>query len=176
MKFIAISGSLRKDSYNTALLNAAAGLLPEDVSMDVVTLHDIPILNPDDLANGFPDQVNQLAVAVKQADALVLGLAEFNYSITASMKNVIDWLSIHPEAPLKRKPIALMSASPSALGGARAQYQCRQMFIYCNSRLLNTPEVMVGNAMNRFNSEGQLSDDETKAMLKQQMQALKDFC
>jgi chromate reductase len=176
MKFLAISGSLRKASLNTSLLREAAKLVPSDVQMDVQTLSGFPMLDPDTLEGGFPEQVDKLAKQVKAADALVLASPEFNYSVTAVMKNIIDWLSIHPEAPLKHKPVAIMSASPSGLGGARAQYQLRQMLIYPDSKVLGVPEVMVGNAFERFNDQGELTDETSKDLIKQQMAALKDLC
>lgn len=176
MKFLAISGSVRKGSLNTSLLRAAAELVPEGVTMDIRTLDGIELLDPNTLEGGFPDLINKLAVEVKQADALVLASPEFNYSVTAAMKNVIDWLSIHPEKPLKNKPTAMMSASPSGLGGARAQYQLRQMLIYPDVKVLAVPEVMVGNAFERFTAQGVLTDENTKALIKEQMQALKAMC
>lgn len=176
MKFVAISGSLRKASLNTALLHQAVQLLPDGVEMEVYTLEGIPLLEPDQLEGGFAEAVNNIALAVTQADALVLASPEFNYSVTGAMKNIIDWLSIHPSAPLKQKPVAIMSASPSMLGGARAQYQLRQMLIYPDAKVLNVPEVMVGNAFERFNEQGELTDEVAKDLIKQQMAALKALC
>lgn len=176
MKVLAISGSIRKGSLNTSLLRAAAQLLPDGSSMEIRTLEGIELLDPNTLEAGFPDLINQLAADVKQADALVLASPEFNYSVTGAMKNVIDWLSIHPEKPLKKKPTALMSASPSGLGGARAQYQLRQMLIFPDVKVLAVPEVMVGNAFERFTSDGELTDQNSKDLIKLQMQALKDLC
>lgn len=173
MKFVAISGSLRKASLNTALLREASKLTPEGVSMDIYTLEGIPLLEPDLLENGFPEAVNNLALAVKQADALVLASPEFNYSVTASMKNIIDWLSIHPDAPLRNKAVSMMSASPSGLGGARAQYHLRQMMIYPGAKVVNGPEVMIGNAFEHFTEEGKLTNDTSKDLIKQQLEALK---
>ncbi|UQB42201.1 NAD(P)H-dependent oxidoreductase [Thiomicrospira microaerophila] len=173
MNFLGLSGSLRKASLNTALLRETTGLLPEGVAMTVRTLEDLPLLNPDQLESGFPDAVNVLAAAVKQADALVLASPEFNYSVTAVMKNAMDWLSIHPDAPLKAKPVALMSASPSAFGGGRAQYHLREILIYPGARLLGVPEIMVTNAFNAFNEQGALTNQTTRDLIIQQMQALK---
>jgi chromate reductase len=172
MHFIALSGSLRQASYNTALLRNAAQLLPAGVSMTVLTLEQLPLLNPDTLADGFPHQVNDLAERIQTADGLVLASPEFNYSVTAAMKNAIDWLSIHPLAPLKNKPTAILSTSPSAFGGARAQYQLRQMLIYPDAKLLNQPEVMVANATERFNQQGDLTDPASRELIEKQMQAL----
>lgn len=175
MKFIALSGSLRQASFNTALLRNAAQLLPDDVTMDILTLNDLPMLNPDQLGNGFPQQVLDLANTINQAQALVLASPEFNYSVTAAMKNAIDWLSIHPDAPLKHKPTALLSASPSALGGARAQYHLRQILIYPDAKLLNQPEIMVANAGERFNEQGEITDNTTRELIRTQMLALKQL-
>lgn len=176
MKFLAISGSVRKGSLNTSLLRAAADLVPEGVTMEIRTLDGIELLNPNTLEGGLPDLINNLAAEVKQADALVLASPEFNYSVTAAMKNIIDWLSIHPDKPLKNKPTALMSASPSGLGGARAQYQLRQMLIYPDVKVMAVPEVMVGNAFERFTAQGELTDENTRSLIKEQMQVLKDMC
>lgn len=171
MKYLAISGSLRKASLNTALLKATEHLLPEATRMEIATLENLPILNPDDLESGFPQVVNELANKIKQADALVLATPEFNYSVTAALKNAIDWLSIHPDAPLKHKPTAIMSAGPGLFGGARAQYQLRQILIYPDAKLLNVPEVMVGGA-DKFNDQGELVDAQSKELIRQQMIAL----
>jgi chromate reductase len=173
MKFLGISGSLRKASWNTALLKEASQLVPDGVTMTVRTLEDLPLLNPDDLASGFPAAVDQLAEAIGQADALVLASPEFNYSVTAVMKNAIDWLSIHPQAPLRDKPVALMSASPSAFGGGRAQYHLREILIYPGARVLGVPEIMVASAHDAFNEQGFLSNQTTKDLMTQQMQSLK---
>lgn len=175
MEFIGISGSLRKASLNTALLKETQKLLPDGVTMTVRTLEELPLLNPDELASGFPDAVNILASAVKQADALVLASPEFNYSVTAVMKNAMDWLSLHPDAPLKAKPVALMSASPSAFGGGRAQYHLREILIYPGARLLGVPEIMLANAPSSFNEQGMLTNETTKDLIAKQMQALKEM-
>lgn len=176
MKFLAISGSLRKASFNTMLLKSAAKLLPTGVEMELRTLEEIPMLNPDHLENGFPDVINELANAVKQADALVLATPEHNYSVSAPLKNMIDWLSIHPDAPLKNKPLAMMSASPSTFGGARAQYHLRQMLIFPGLKVLNLPEVMVCFAADNFNAQGELTNSKSKELISQQMMALKEIC
>ncbi|WFE69520.1 NAD(P)H-dependent oxidoreductase [Thiomicrospira sp. R3] len=172
MKFLGVSGSLRKASFNSALLREASKLVPAGVEMEIRTLEALPILNPDNLESGFPDSVNDLARALKQADALVLASPEFNYSVTAVMKNAIDWLSVHPDAPLRAKPVALMSASPSAFGGGRAQYHLREILIYPGARVLGVPEVMVANAFDAFNTQGELTNQASKALITQQMQAL----
>ncbi|AHF02157.1 NADPH-dependent FMN reductase [Thiomicrospira aerophila AL3] len=172
MKFVGISGSLRAASTNTALLRATQELLPEGVTMEMVTLNALPMLNPDDLANGFPDLVNQLAAQAKAADALILATPEYNYSISAALKNYIDWLSIHPDAPFKHKPIAIMSSSPGIFGGARAQYHLRQMFIYADAKVLNGPEIMVGLSGEKITEQGELVDAASRDLIAQQMQAL----
>lgn len=172
MKFVGVSGSLRAASTNTALLQATQALLPAGVSMDIVTLNALPMLNPDDLVKGFPEQVNQMAAQVNAADALILATPEYNYSISGALKNYIDWLSIHPDAPFKHKPIAIMSSSPGVFGGARAQYHLRQMFIYADAKVLNGPEIMVGLSGEKITEQGELVDGASRDLIQQQMQAL----
>jgi chromate reductase len=177
LKVLAISGSLRKSSFNTAALRAAAELAPEGME---VTLHeglrDIPPYDDDQrTGTGYPPAVAAFRAAVKAADALLIASPEYNYSITGVLKNAIDWASRPPEQPFDGKPIAIMGATGGLLGTARAQYDLRKIFVFLNGHVLNKPEVMIGQAATRFDAEGRLTDEATRGLIAQQMVALRDW-
>jgi chromate reductase len=177
LKVLAISGSLRKSSFNTAALRAAAELAPEGMQ---VTLHeglrDIPPYDDDQrTGTGYPPAVAAFRAAVKAADALLIASPEYNYCITGVLKNAIDWASRPPEQPFDGKPIAIMGATGGLLGTARAQYDLRKIFVFLNGHVLNKPEVMIGQAATRFDAEGRLTDEATRGLIAQQMVALRDW-
>jgi len=124
-RLIGISGSLRRGSFNTALLRAAATLLPAEAALEIRTLHDIPLYDADlEAAAGLPAAVSALKEAVVGADGVLLATPEYNNGIPGVFKNAIDWLS-RPPADIPRvfagKPIALMGASPGPFGTVLSQ-------------------------------------------------------
>mgnify|MGYP005866009273 CR=1 FL=1 len=174
-KILGISGSLRQGSFNTMALRAAAALVPAGSSLGLHDLRDIPPYDEDVRAVGFPAPVRALREAVGAADALLLATPEYNYSFSGVLKNAIDWVSRPPEQPFADKPIAVMSASMGVLGGARAQYHLRQCFIFLDAKLLNRPEVMIGQAQTKFSAEGALTDAPTARIMGEMLQALIDW-
>ena len=155
-KILGISGSLRKASYNTAALRAAQGLAPAGMHIDIADISALPMYDADLQAKGFPASVETLAEQVRAADGLLIATPEYNYSVSAALKNAIDWISRLPKQPFAGKPVAIMGASGGPLGTARAQYHLRQIGIYLDMRFLNKPEVMIGTAHERFDAEGKL--------------------
>jgi chromate reductase, NAD(P)H dehydrogenase (quinone) len=174
-KIIGLSGSLRQASYNTAALMAAQAMAPDDVTITLADLSGVPIYNDDDRAKGLPASVTTLAKRISEADAVMIATPEYNYSVPGMLKNVIDWLSKVPEQPFKDKPMAILGASMGAFGTARAQYDLRKMFVFLDAHILNQPEVMIGSAQTRFDSEGRLIDDATKKLMLSQIVALRDW-
>lgn len=174
MHVLGISGSLRKDSFNTAALNACAQLLPPGVTMSVADLSAIPLYNEDVRAQGLPAAVQQLREQIRAADALVIATPEYNYSIPGVLKNAIDWASRPPEQPFDGKPVALIGATPGGLGTSRAQYHLRQVFIYLNGQVLNRPEVFISGAPSKFDAGGKLTDAGTAENLGKMLAALAD--
>jgi chromate reductase len=177
VKVLAISGSLRKASLNTAALRAAAELAPEGMQVTLYEgLRDIPPYDDDiRTGQGYPPAVDAFRAAVKAADALLIASPEYNYSITGVLKNAIDWASRPPEQPFDGKPIAIMGATGGLLGTARAQYDLRKIFVFLNGHVLNKPEVMIGQAATRFDAEGRLTDETTRGLIAQQLVALRDW-
>jgi len=166
-----ISGSLRNGSYNTRTLRAAQEFAPESLDIDIVTLEDVPLFNEDVEAVGWPDRVQELRDRVEAADAVIFASPEYNYSITGVLKNAIDWLSRPPgNAPLYGKPAAIVGATPSFVGTARAQAHLRQVVFYNAMPLLPTAEVLIAGAGERFDDEGRLTDEETCAVLKDMLE------
>ena len=173
LTFLGISGSLRAKSLNTAALHAAVDLVPEGVTLKIADLSDIPLYHGDVEAQGLPPAVQAFRAQIKAADALLFSTPEYNYSIPGVLKNAIDWASRPPQHPFADKPIAIMGASPGMLGSARAQYHLRQVFVFMDGKLLNRPEVMIGGAMGKFDADGKLTDEPTRAAIAALLVALK---
>lgn len=166
LRIAGISGSLRKESYNTALLQALRKLAPTRLDIDIVTLHGVEPFNEDVEAEGWPPNVGKLRNRLEPADAIVFATPEYNYSIPGVLKNAIDWLSRpEREGPIFNKPAAIIGASPSMIGTARAQAHLRQVAFYNGMPLLPTVEILVARAGDKFDEEGRLKDEKTRKFL-----------
>jgi len=172
LRFLGISGSLRKGSYNTALLKVATGLMPAGATLEVFDISAIPLYNEDAKAQGFPAPVQLLREKIAAADGLIFATPEYNYSTSGVLKNAIDWASRPPDQPFNEKAVALMGASGGVLGTARAQYHLRQIGVFLNMRFVNKPEVFVGGAASKFDANGNLTDETAKGLIKQLMAEL----
>lgn len=170
---LGISGSLRKASFNTAALRAAQEVAPEGTVIEIVTLHGIPLYDDDAHAVCTPTAAVALARRVAAADAVLVATPEYNYSVPGVLKNAIDWMSRADPQPFLHKPVAIMGASPGAIGTARAQYELRKVFVYLDAYVLNRPEVMIGGASERFDHAGRLTDEATRTFIARQLVALK---
>ena len=175
VRILGIAGSLRRESYNRAALHAATQLVPEGATIDIFELDGIPGFNQDDEQNP-PAKVTELKQQIRRADAILIVTPEYNYSIPGVLKNAIDWASRpYGDSAWNGKPAAIMGASIGAIGTARAQYHLRQMFVFLNMYPINQPEVMIGNAQKRFDSQGKLTDDTTKEFIRQLLQSLVEW-
>ena len=172
LKVLAISGSLRKGSYNTAAIRAAIEVTPEGMELELLTLPDLPIYDADIQAEGFPPTVTDLGDKIRAAAPLLIASPEYNYSIPGGLKNAIDWVSRLPNQPFAQKPIALMGASMSLLGAARAQYHLRQTFVFLDALPINKPEVFITLAQTKFDAEGRLTDEATRGFIRALLEAL----
>ncbi len=175
IKVIGIAGSLRKNSYNKALLSAAKELAPENVSIEIFDIDGIPGFNQE-LEATPPDKIKELKAKVRASDAVLFVTPEFNYSVPGVLKNVIDWASRpYGDSAWEGKPVAVMSASIGMLGGARAQYHLRQMFVFLNMHPVNKPEVMVPFAADRFGEKGELKDEMSRKLVQELVRNLADW-
>jgi chromate reductase, NAD(P)H dehydrogenase (quinone) len=172
IKVLAFAGSLRKGSYNKALIRAAVEEKPDSMSIEVFDLQDIPSYNAD-LDNQLPQIVAEFKNKIQAADALLIATPEYNYSVSGVLKNAIDWAS-RPAVgnPLEGKPVAIMSASTGRFGGARAQYHLRQTFVFLNMHPLNRPEVMVSDAAHYFDENDNLINETSRKLIGQLLEAL----
>ena len=175
VRILGIAGSLRRESYNRAVLRVATQLVPECASIEIFELDGIPGFNQDDEQNP-PAKVVELKQRIREADAILLVTPEYNYSVPGVLKNAIDWASRpYGDSAWNGKPAAIMGASIGAIATARAQYHLRQMMVFLNMFPINQPEVMIGNAQDRFDPEGNLTDDATKKFISQLLQNLVEW-
>jgi chromate reductase len=172
IKILGFAGSLRKGSYNKALLRAALELLPGDTALEIFDLEGIPPYNQD-LDNDMPGKVKEFKQKVRAADAILIASPEYNYSIPGVLKNAIDWASRPPgDNSWDGKPVAVMGASIGMLGGSRAQYHLRQAFVYINMYPVNRPEVMVPFAQDKIDQDGRVTDEKTRQKIKELLESL----
>ena len=175
VKILGIAGSLRKGSYNRSALRAAQNLLPDNARMVIFELDGIPPFNQDLEMQPAP-AVSELKSKVRFADAILFVTPEYNYSVPGVLKNAIDWVSRpHGDNAWDGKPVAIMGASIGMLGTARAQYHLRQIFVYLNMYALNRPEVMIPNAADKFDANGDLVDEDTRKRIRELMSALTNW-
>jgi len=173
LKVLGISGSLRKASYNTAILKACAELMPAGMKMTYARIDDIPLFNQDVFDAGLPESAKRFRAEVAAADGLLIASPEYNFSLTPALKNAIDWASRPPNQPWQDKPIAIFSASQGPMGGARVQYDLRRILGQIWGHVLPRPEVFIGNAPSKFDAHGKLTDETTRKFLSDLLVGLK---
>jgi chromate reductase len=165
LRVLAFVGSLRKGSYNKLALRAAMELKPADMDLEVFDIAPIPVYNEDVREQGFPPVVDSFRDKIRKADALLIVTPEYNYSMPGVLKNAIDWASRPPDQPFNDKPAAIMGASGSVLGTARAQYDLRRSCVFLNMHLVNKPEVMIAMAHTKFDSSGRFTDEAGRKLI-----------
>jgi chromate reductase, NAD(P)H dehydrogenase (quinone) len=176
ISILGFAGSLRKQSFNKAILRVAAKLDLPDVTVDVFDLEGIPPFNQD-MENEQPAKVKEFKAKIKAADAILIATPEYNYSIPGVLKNALDWASRPPnDNSLEGKPVGIMGASMGMMGTARAQYHLRQCFVWLNMHPLNKPEVMVPVAQDKVDQDGNVTDAKTKEKIAELVNALADWC
>ena len=174
---LVICGSLRKGSFNRMLVNALPALKPADMNLvESPPIGVLPLYNADVQAAGVPPEVAALVEAVRSADGVLFVSPEYNWSIPGTTKNAIDWVSRVKDQPWANKPIAIQSAAPGLLGGARMQYHLRQSMTSVDAVTLIRPEVFVNLAAKKFDeTTGELTDQPTRDIVKQQLEAFVKF-
>ena len=172
MKVLGFAGSLRKASFNKALLRAAVEVAPASMDIEIFDLEGIPLFNQD-YETQPPEKVAEFKARIRAADALLIATPEANYTVPGVLRNAMDWASRpYGDSAWSGKPAAIMGASVGPFGTARAQYHLRQVFVALNVLPINQPEVMVGNAAERFDAQGNLTDERTKKNIRQLLQNL----
>lgn len=167
MKILALSGSLRAASYNTALLHAARELAPEELSIEIFDgLGDLPFFNQDLEEQGEPASATVWKTAVREADGLLIACPEYNGGLTAVLKNAIDWAS-RPwgKNSWGGKPSGVVGISVGAIGTALAQQHLRNVLSYLDVESLGQPEMFLQAKEGFFDADGKVSNPDTVKFL-----------
>jgi chromate reductase len=178
LSVISICGSLRKGSYNRMVMNALPALAPENMKItEAPPFNEFPFYNADiQNSTGFPAPVQKLADAIRAADGVIINTPEYNFGVPGGLKNAIDWVSRLQNQPFIGKPVALQSASPGPVGGARVQYDLRRTMVFLDAMTLNKPEIFIGNCAQRIDDKtGKITDEQTVGFIKQQLAAFAKF-
>ena len=165
---LGFSGSLRKASLNSGLLRAAAGVLPDGMTLEIFDLNPLPFYNSDITATGWPEPVQKFHASLAAADAFLIACPEYCYSVTGALKNAIDWASLgtsEKPSPLNDKPVAIMGAG-GQLGTVRAQMHLRQIVLHNNMYPLNQ-QVLLARVRDKFDDQGNLLDDGIREQVRQ---------
>lgn len=175
IKVLAFVGSIRSKSIHKKLIEADKRLAPEGMHIEFFDIKDIPVYNMD-LESHWPTSVLEFKHSIKDADGLIIGVPEHNYSFSGVLKNAIDWAS-RPlkESPFHRKPVILQSASSGMMGGSRAQYHLRQVLSYLETLQMQFPETFVPKWSEKINEDGDLIDEPTLNHIRKQLIAFQEF-
>ena len=179
MRIVGISGSLRKASYNTALLRAATEECPPGATIEIESIRGIPLYDGDvEASNGIPARAAEIKERIATADGLLLVTPEYNNSIPGVFKNAIDWMT-RPSADIPRvfggRPVALMGASPGRFGTVVSQTAWQPVFRTIGMRPWYGELLYVGGAGKVFDPAGNLVDDATRTRLRGYLRGFADF-
>jgi chromate reductase len=167
IKVLGIAGSFRKGSFNSMALAVAIELAPPGVLVESYDYRDIPFYDGDvEVASGIPAAAEKLREKIRAADALLIVTPEYNASVPGLLKNALDWTSRGAQQPLAGKPVAIMGASPGALGTIRSQLHLRQILLNVGAQVMVGPQVLIAGAGQRFSPEGKLNDEGTQQFIR----------
>lgn len=160
IKILAFAGSIRKHSYNKALIEIAKEVIPENAEIEIFNLESIPLFSEDIEAQGLPNSVLEFRNKIQAADALLIAIPEYNNFMSGLLINTLNWASriVEGISPLAGKPVAVMSASTSGYGGVRAHAQMKAMSFPLHIHLLDNFSVTIANAQDKFDAENKLLD------------------
>lgn len=171
LDIVGICGSLRQASYNRSALRLASEVMPPSMTLEVVPWGDVPVYDADAFAPQMPVPVAALRERIRRADGVLIATPEYNFSIPGGLKNVIDCTSRGADQPWAGKPVAILSASPGALGGGRMQYDLRKVMLFLEAMVLVKPEVFINLAATKFDAEGRCTDEATRKHVAAQLAA-----
>jgi chromate reductase len=175
IKVLALSGSLRKGSFNTNALRACHELAPPGMAIEIYDLAPLPMYNDDVRLAGYPPVVQAFRSAIAASDAILFASPEYNYSISGVLKNAIDWASRAPNMPFDGRTAAVIGASGGALGTARSQRDLRWIMSGLNVHFVNLPHVYIGSAAQKFDAAGKLTDQAARDLIKELLVNLRDL-
>ncbi len=175
VKILGISGSLRKNSYNSGLLRKIKELLPKGFKMEVYNLSKLPLYNTDLEKPHFPKEVLNFKRKIKGVDYLLISTPEYSHSLSGVLKNALDWASrpYDETMPTIKKKTFIMGVSTGRLGTRRAQRDLRKILIPLRNQVIKTPRLYINFAEEKFNKEGNLTDLKTIKKLKELVKKIK---
>ena len=173
---LGIAGSLRRGSYNRALLRVAQEEAPHGLEITLYDIGSVPFYNADVEAAGDPEPVRVFKEAIRSASALLIATPEYNHGVPGVLKNALDWASRpHRTSPLDCKPVAIMGATAGGGSTFQAQAQLREALVYTGSCTLSQPELSLSRASAAFDDAGRLTDAETRAALRELLEAFAEW-
>ncbi|MFS8975060.1 NAD(P)H-dependent oxidoreductase [Cupriavidus necator] len=159
LKLLGISGSMRRESNNTAVLRTLQMSMPAGIGLSVITLDDIPLYNQDVELCGVPRGVQELKSAIEASDGIILCSPEYNHGMPGVLKNALDWVSRPAlSSPMKGKPVLIVTSSPAFTGGVRAQAQLKETLSGMLARVIAWPQVVIAGVHGKVR-EGRLVDE-----------------
>lgn len=174
LRILAISGSLRAGSFNTALLRAAEEVAPDGMHIELFQLRGLPLYDGDVEAAGDPERVTALKNAVREADGILLATPEYNHGTSGALKNAIDWASRDRRpGSIAGKPVTVIASGPS--GASRAVQQLEPVLLEVGGLLMVKPGVLVSMPWTKFDDLGRLTDEETRAFLRAHLEAFAEW-
>jgi chromate reductase len=174
VRIVALSGSLRARSFNTAALRAAVELAPEGVEIRTVGIGELPLFN-EDIEHPWPAPVAAFRDQLAWGEAVLFVTPEYNHSIPGGLKNAIDWASRGADAPIVGKTAAVFGAAGGPMGSVRSQYHLRHTAVGLDMHYVNKPEVMISNAAQKFDADLRLTDETARKLIGQLLVNLRDF-
>ena len=174
-RVLGIAGSLRHASFNRGLIRAARELAPEGVLVEPYDkLEKIPFFNQDVEDEGDPPPVRDLKEKVREADAVLIATPEYDYAIPGVLTTALDW-ALRSPSPLRHKPVGIVGASPGRVGTARGQMVLRQILLHAPAYVMPEPQMLISNARERFDDNGDLIDEQTRERMRRFLVALVEW-
>lgn len=172
---VGFAGSLRRASFNRALLRAAVEEAPEGMEVEVLDVSQVPVFNAD-LEAELPASVATFQQAIAAADGVLIVTPEYNAGVPGLTKNLVDWASRPSgDAVIRHKPVAVMGATRGSWGTVRAQALLRQSLSHIPAYDMKKPEVMVPHAPQKFDEAGRLTDEETRRRVRALLEAFREW-
>lgn len=170
--YVAFSGSIRKDSYNTNLLKALQEVAGDSAKIEICDISNLPLFSQD-TESAFPSEAQALKDKVEAADGIIFATPEYNRSIPGVLKNAIDWIS-RPwgKNSFAGKPVLVLGASIAPTSAALAQYHLKHIMLYLDAKVIGQPEFFMGSASDKFDQSGKLTDEGTREHLKKAFDVL----
>ncbi len=153
-------------------------MAPENVSVEPYEeLEKIPFFNRDVEDEGDPAPVREFKEKIREADAVLIATPEYDYAIPGVLVNALDWAlrSRYGTTPFRHKPVGIVGASPGRTGTARGQMVLRQILLHAPAYVMPEPQMLVSDARERFDENGELIDEETRKRMQRFIEALVEW-